>query len=223
MILLFRVRYSSPLPENNLASQHSYEKSKTWLLCCKIRFSRSLPWYFFLESQYQRYWNIHFAKKTQELKQTVNYLGRYLKRPPISASSLRHYSGGTVVFKYLDHQDGKHKTKTLTQEEMILRYVSHIPQHHFKMVRYYGFLSNRKRGRILPLVYIALEKTGSKKTETLTYAKQYKGFIGKDPYQCTLYGNRIVFTGFSIVPQNNELLDNRRMSMRESRQHRVTA
>ncbi|MBB1466821.1 transposase, partial [Vibrio sp. SG41-7] len=41
----------------------------------------------------QRYWNIHFAKKTKELKQTVNYLGRYLKRPPISASRLRHYSG----------------------------------------------------------------------------------------------------------------------------------
>jgi hypothetical protein len=128
-------------------------------------------WNVFLERQYQRYWNIHFAKKTKELKQTVNYLGRYLKRPPISASRLRHYSGGTVVFKYLDHRDGTHKTKTLTQEEMILRYASHIPQHHFKMVRYYGFLSNRKRGRLLPLVYLALEKKSLKQAEPLTYAK----------------------------------------------------
>lgn len=29
---------------------------------------------------------------------------------------------------------------------MIGRYISHIPSRHFKMVRYYGFLSNRKRG-----------------------------------------------------------------------------
>ncbi len=41
----------------------------------------SRQWHFFLERQYQRYWNIHFVKKTQELKQTGNYLGRYLKRP----------------------------------------------------------------------------------------------------------------------------------------------
>ncbi len=66
-----------------------------------------------------------------------------------------------MVFKYLDHRDGKHKTKTLTQEEMILRYVSHIPQYHFKMVRYYGFLSHRKRGRLLSLVYLVLETPAS--------------------------------------------------------------
>lgn len=180
-------------------------------------------WNFFLERQYQRYWNIHFAKKTKLLKQTVNYLGRYLKRPPISASRLRHYSGGTVVFKYLDHRDGEHKTMTLTQEEMILRYVSHIPQKHLKMVRYYGFLSNSKRGRLLPLVYAALESTKPEQTEKLTYAKQYKGFTGNDPYKCTLCGNRMVFTGFTKGPKNDELLDSRRFSMREDKRLRIAA
>ncbi|HHA2288218.1 TPA: transposase [Enterobacter asburiae] len=29
------------------------------------------------------------------------------------------------------------------------RYISHIPVKHFKMVRYYGFLSNRKQGEQL--------------------------------------------------------------------------
>ena len=29
---------------------------------------------------------------------------------------------------------------------MLRRYISHVPAKHFKMVRYYGFLSNRKRG-----------------------------------------------------------------------------
>ncbi|PQJ55605.1 hypothetical protein BTO01_22610 [Vibrio jasicida] len=90
------------------------------------------------------------------------------------------------MFKYLDHRDGKHKTKALTQEDMILRYVSHIPQHHFKIVRYYDFLSNRKQGRLLPIVYLALEKTSSKKAEPLTYTKQYKDFTGNASYQCSL-------------------------------------
>ncbi len=195
---------------------------------------------FFLERQYQRYWNLHFAKKTKLLKQTVNYLGRYLKRPPISASRLRHYSGGTVVFKYLDHRDGEHKTMTLTQEEMILRYVSHIPQKHLKMVRYYGFLSNSKRGRLLPLVYAALESTKPEQTEKLTYAKQYKGFtvtthtdvhfVETEWYLQVLQKvrrmtnlsktKRLVFTGFTKGPKNDELLNSRRFSMREDRRLR---
>lgn len=82
----------------------------------------------------------------------VKYLGRYLKRPPVLAAKLRHYSGGAVAHHYYDH-----RTQTLSQEEMIGRYISHIPAKHFKMVRYYGFLSNRKRGELLPKGYEALQ------------------------------------------------------------------
>ncbi|CAE6944295.1 hypothetical protein ACOMICROBIO_GDFFDHBD_03237 [Vibrio sp. B1REV9] len=49
-----------------------------------------------------------------------------------------------------------------------------------------------------------------------TYAKQYKGLTSNDPYQCVLCGNRMVFTGFTAGTKNNELLNNRSMSMRES-------
>lgn len=48
---------------------------------------------------------------------------------------------------------------------MIGRYISHIPARHFKLVRYNGFLSNRKRGTLLTKVYEALEKEERKKTE----------------------------------------------------------
>ncbi len=61
--------------------------------------------------------------------------------------------GGTVVHHYLDHRTGKHKRQTLSQEKMIRRYISHVPARHFKMVRYSGFLANRKRGSLLPKVY----------------------------------------------------------------------
>ncbi|MGE4723104.1 transposase [Yersinia sp. 2466 StPb PI] len=41
--------------------------------------------------QFQCRWKIHFAKKTKHARKNVNYLGRYLKRPPIAASKLRHF------------------------------------------------------------------------------------------------------------------------------------
>lgn len=85
------------------------------------------------------------------------------------------------------------------------------------MARYYGFLSNRKRGRPLPLVYLAIEKKGLKQVEPLTHTKQYKGFTGNAPCQCVLCGGRMEFTGFMKGSKNDQLLDNRRMSKRESR------
>nr|WP_245166655.1 transposase [Candidatus Erwinia dacicola] len=152
-------------------------------------------WRRYLQAQYGRYWKVHFAKKTRGAWHSVKYLGRYLKRPPVSASRLRHYGGGTVVHHYLDHRTGKHKRQTLSQEEMIGRYISHVPARHFKMVRYFGFLANRKRGSLLPKVYEALEMMLRKKPEKPGFAVLMKGFLGTDPYQCILCGERLRFAG----------------------------
>ncbi|HGN8757595.1 TPA: transposase, partial [Enterobacter asburiae] len=123
------------------------------------------------------------------------YLGRYLKRPPVSAAKLRHYSGGAVVHHYYDHRTQQHRKQTLTQEEMIGRYISHVPEKHFKMVRDYGFLSNRKRGELLPKEYEALQMEARKKPEQPGFAALMKEFLRTDPYKCILCGNRLRFSG----------------------------
>jgi len=51
------------------------------------------------------------------------------------------------------------------------------------MVRYYGFLSNRKRGTLLPKVYEALKMAARKKPEKPGFAVLMKGFVGTDPYK----------------------------------------
>jgi len=116
---------------------------------------------------------VHFAKKTRGAWRSVKYLGRYLKPPPVAASQLRHYRGGAVVHQYYDHRTQQHKRQKISQEEMLQRYVSHIPARHFKMVRYYGFLANRKRGTLLPKVYDALAMTVREKPKR-------PGFSGAD-------------------------------------------
>jgi hypothetical protein len=101
---------------------------------------------------------------------------------------LRHYNGGTVVHHYYDHRSGQHKTQTLSQEEMLWRYISHIPSRHFKMVRYYGFLANRKRGILLPEVYAALDMKVKEKPPKPGFASLMKQFTRTDPYQYVLCG-----------------------------------
>ena len=48
---------------------------------------------------------------------------------------------------------------------MLGRYITHIPAKHFKMVRCYGLLANRKRSELLPKVYEALDMEARKKPE----------------------------------------------------------
>lgn len=154
-------------------------------------------WKRFLSSQYRRKWKLHFAKKTDSVKPTVRYLGRYLKRPPISASRLRHYNkGDRVTFDFLNHRTGNTDTLDLSAQEMIGRIVEHIPEKHFKMLRYYGFLSNRRRRTALPKIYEALEMAVMSEPEIPGYATMLKGYQNIDPYECLKCRGRLVFSSF---------------------------
>ncbi|PAV06447.1 hypothetical protein CBG25_06015 [Arsenophonus sp. ENCA] len=43
------------------------------------------------------YWHVHFAKPTKNAWRTAKYLGRYLKKPPVSGCRLAHYDGGSRI------------------------------------------------------------------------------------------------------------------------------
>ncbi|WP_255044976.1 IS91 family transposase [Photobacterium pectinilyticum] len=80
----------------------------------------------FVNRQRQRFWHVHFAKKTQHPKATINYLGRYIKRPPIAGAKLAHYRGeANLSFRYLDHHTGKYETEEVSQLELIRRLIQH--------------------------------------------------------------------------------------------------
>ena len=89
------------------------------------------------------------------------------------------------------------------------RFISHIPAKHFKMVRYYGFLSNRKRGELLPKVYEALEMEERKKPEQPGFAALMKAFLRTDPYKCILCGNRLRFVSAQAGSHAAELVAER--------------
>nr|WP_050907313.1 IS91 family transposase [Vibrio harveyi] len=139
-------------------------------------------WSRFLTSQYCRRWKLHFAKKTANVTPTMTYLGRYLKRPPISASRLRHdFQGGLVTFDYLNRRNGRTESRVLSPEALKDRMIEHIPDKHFKMIRYFGFLSNRRRGEMLPKVYDALGIAPKDSPEMHSHATMLKGYVKVAP------------------------------------------
>ncbi|WGM07596.1 transposase [Arsenophonus nasoniae] len=100
---------------------------------------------------------------------------------------------------------------------MIRRYVSHIPARHFKMIRYYGFLANRKRGCLLPKVYEALDMISPNVPEKPGFGALIKGFLNTDPYQCILCGNRLRFMSAEKGIHAVTLLSERRDKMVKKR------
>jgi hypothetical protein len=127
---------------------------------------------------------------------TIEYLGRYISRPPIAMSRIKHYDGSDVVFDYLDHRDQQHKQKRCTIDDFITRLIRHIPDKGFRMIRYYGFLANRVRGKLLPKVYDLLDQP-EKKALKIRFPELLHSTFGLDPLKCILCGSQMVFCGIT--------------------------
>ena len=145
---------------------------------------------------YNKRWIVHCAKPSANHKINVEYLGRYTKRPAIAESKLRHFDGNEVAFKYLDHTTKTYRKVLMTAEEFIGRFVRHIPDANFRMIRYYGFLANRVRGKLLPLVYALIgDKTPKSENNNTTHAILMKKEFGLDPLSCILCGSPLFLSG----------------------------
>lgn len=85
----------------------------------------------------------------------AKYIGRYLGRPPISSSRIDGYDADSVTFHYNRHEDDVYVQETIPVMEFIKRLIQHIPEKHYKMIRYGGIyarrrLTDRKLRRAVP-------------------------------------------------------------------------
>ena len=77
-------------------------------------------------------------------KNVIKYIGRYLGRPVIATSRIDNYDGDTVTFHYNRHEDNKYIEETLPAIDFIKRLIRHIPEKHFKMIRYGGLYARHR-------------------------------------------------------------------------------
>lgn len=133
---------------------------------------------------YHTKWYLYIAKQLLIAVVTTNYVGRYTKRPPLAEARILDYNYFAVTFYYEDWSNGKCPMKiTFTAEDFISRLIQHIPPKHFRLIRHYGMLHNRTRGKYLPFlkrlfgsIKAVIEKTTWKIRQTL--------FRGTDPTIC---------------------------------------
>lgn len=85
---------------------------------------------------------VHAPAQNVNTQSVIKYIGRYLGRPPIASSRIDSYDGQSVTFHYTRHEDSKTVSETVSALDFIKKLIVHIPNKHFKMVRYFGFYSS---------------------------------------------------------------------------------
>lgn len=113
----------------------------------------------------------------------TKYIGRYLGRPIIATSRIDKYDGEQVTFHYNRHEDDKYVVETIPAMEFIQRLIRHIPEKHFKMIRYGGLYARQRK--IDKKLYRAIPK------KTHPFFRSFNkwrvaiiGAFGYDPLKC---------------------------------------
>jgi hypothetical protein len=166
---------------------------------------------------YEISWYVYLQKPSDDHKRNINYLGRYIKRPPISEARIEEYDGLQVTFRFLDHYNNTIDHVTMPVLQFISSLIMHIPDRYFRIIRYYGFLSNRTRGIQLPIVYKAINQIIPKKIKSLNWRLMIWLNFKKDPLSCPncnqFMSLRQVYYGLSpplLLAKINELLSTSR-------------
>jgi hypothetical protein len=106
----------------------------------------------FLKPLYLKNWVVYCKAPFGGPEAVLSYLGRYTHRIAISNHRLVSLDHGVVRFRWRDYRDGsKNKILALKAEEWIRRFLMHIVPSRFVRIRYYGFLSNRRRAASLAM------------------------------------------------------------------------
>ncbi len=113
------------------------------------RFQDRLDFMRFIKSINKSKWIVHLEPPMENPLKVVRYIGRYSKRACLSEYKITKMAGEKIAFRYKDYKtqgvDGSpvEREMELDFNEFFPRLLQHVPLKYFRLVRYYGFYSNK--------------------------------------------------------------------------------
>ncbi len=146
-----------------------------------------------LKNEYQNGFYVHISKERQELKQTVQYVGRYARRPPISEVRIKGNEGEFITFEHKDYRNNASPVlRTLKTVEFIRKLIRHIPPHYFNVIRHYGIVASRVKSLYKDFTNALLGKLSCVE-KTKNWRERQTDFHGNDPMLCTICNSLMKF------------------------------
>lgn len=97
-------------------------------------------------------------------------------------------NGENVTFHYNRHEDEKLVSETIPVLDFIERLIRHIPEKHFKMIRYYGLYA-RHRASDKKLIHAILKEKHKFYLSLNRWRECILSSFGYDPIKCPCCGN----------------------------------
>jgi hypothetical protein len=141
---------------------------------------------------------------------TIKYITRYLGRPVIAASRIDKYDGNHVTFHYNRHEDGILVTETVPVLDFIKRLIVHIPEKHFKMLRYYGIYAKHHKQEKNLRKCLSYEKRRLLRS-LLDWRQSILLTFGYDPLRCPECGTSMLV--LEVYHKKTALFEQYRKSM----------
>ncbi len=134
---------------------------------------------------------MHVGRSLASARFTTYYIGRYAKRPAMAQSRIKDYDGEWVTFEYEDKRTGEHERTTFSAEAFLALLIRHIPDKHFRQIRYGGIYSTRSRKRDLAVARAALKLEQGKSAVLLDWRERRRRENGIDPLICPRCGKEL--------------------------------
>ena len=156
-----------------------------------------------LDEIYHKNWNIFvgFKEGKGKAKAGFSYITRYAKRAIISDRKLISYCNGLIKFQ------AKEVKVTLPVSEFIKRVLRHVMPKYFKITRFYGLYSNKKRKKLVPLAKKLMGAENIKSFPKQNWRERRKKYSGVDPIICPKCGQEMTLIAVSYserIPKGYE-------------------
>jgi len=113
----------------------------------------------FLHTLFQHDWVVYAKAPFGGPEHVLQYLARYTHRVAISNHRILSVDETKVTFQWKDYaHNNKRRTMTLTCEEFLRRFLQHVLPKGFPRIRYFGWLANRRRQKMLPHCRVLLNQ-----------------------------------------------------------------
>lgn len=138
----------------------------------------------YLDNLYSKTWYVNLGKSLKDASFTVRYIGRYSKRPVIAETRITAYDSKFVQFYFKDLATGKTLNLKLSVEDFIKRLIRHIPDKHFRQIRYAGIFATRVKTSAMATARNLLNQIKKTTAKILSWRERRIKSRGTDPLIC---------------------------------------
>lgn len=145
-----------------------------------------------IEKLFKKSWYVTLSDPIIDVTKVVNYITRYICRPPISVAKIVDANltkcpyESSITIKYTHKKPREERTVTYSIFDFIWMICRQLPDKYFKTIRFYWLFAHNKRKVTIPFIEEKTKSGNSPKIEKkpTNFKDRIRQTFGKNPFFC---------------------------------------